>query len=32
MKEIREQIKNPNNLKYIGKGNFGIVFKLECKG
>ena len=32
MKEIREQIKNPNNLKYIAKGNFGIVFKLECNG
>ena len=29
---IKECIKNSKNLKFLGKGSFGKVFKLEFKG
>ena len=32
MNEIREQIKDKKNLKFIAKGHFGEVYKLEFKG
>jgi len=32
MDEIKEQIKDKSKLKELGKGQFGVVYKLEYKG
>ena len=32
MDEIKEQIKDKNNLKFVGKGQFGVVYKLVYQG
>ena len=32
MEEIKNQIKDEKNLKFLGQGQFGKVYKLEYKG
>jgi len=32
MEELKEQIKDEKNLKFLGKGQFGKVYKLEYQG
>ena len=32
MEELKEQIKDKNNLDPIGAGQFGVVYELEYQG